>query len=173
MREFPYGAKPLGGALCGLHRVRGTGMALPNPHFEASYARIFGQDVGMDERADEFFTAFYHRFLNEPGIADMFAGTNIVRQVQMLKKSVFQLVSFYVVNAPTSEMERLAILHQRLGLSGDLFDAWMRALLDTVRDYDPQYDELTEIAWCWALAPGIAYMRLAPVLSDAADGNSK
>ncbi len=148
-------------------------MALPNPHFEASYARIFGQDVGMDARADEFFTAFYHRFLEEPGIAGMFATTNVARQVQMLKKSVFQLVSFYVVDSPTPEMERLAMLHHQLGLAPDLFDAWMRALLDTAARYDPDYDEVTELAWCWALAPGIAYMRLAPQLSGQNNGDSK
>ncbi len=153
------------------HRAGDVGMALPNPRFEASYARIFGQDVGMDERADEFFTAFYNRFLEEPGIADMFTATNVVRQVQMLKKSVFQLVSFYVVDAPTPEMERLAMLHHQLGLAPDLFDAWMRALLDTAARYDSEYDEVTELAWCWALAPGIAYMRLAPQLSEQIDGS--
>ena len=136
-------------------------MALPNPHFEASYARIFGQDVGMDERADAFFASFYEHFLESPGIAKLFAGTNVARQVQMLKKSVFQLVSFYVVGQPTAELERLAALHNNLGLSPALFDTWMRALLDTAAQFDPEFDETTELAWCWALAPGIAYMQLA------------
>ena len=156
-----------------LRRACGAGVALPNPHFEASYARIFGQDVGMDERADEFFTTFYHRFREEPGIAGMFASTDIARQVQMLKKSVFQLVSFYVIPSPSAEMERLAMLHHRLGLESDLFDAWMRALLDTAAQYDPEYNEVTELAWCWALAPGIAYMRIAPLLVEPGNANSK
>ena len=122
----------------------------------------------MDDRADAFFASFYQRFLEAPGIARLFERTDVTRQVQMLKKSVFQLVSFYVVGQPTAELERLASLHRNLGLSPGLFDAWMRALLETAAQYDPEFDEVTELAWCWALAPGIAYMQLAAHLPEAA-----
>lgn len=137
-------------------------MALPNPHFEASYARVFGGEVGMDERADAFFASFYQRFLEAPDVARLFAGTDVARQVQMLKRSVFQLVSYYVVGTPSAELERLAALHQRLGLSGELYDAWVRALVETAAEFDPDFDETTELAWCWALAPGVTYMQIAP-----------
>ena len=141
-------------------------MTLPNPRFEESYARVFGGDVAMDDRADAFFSAFYDRFTADESVGRLFERTDRSRQVQMLKKSLFQLVSFYVVSNPTAELERLRDLHNRLRLPPAMFDVWMEALLDTVRQFDEQFDETTQLAWCWALAPGIAFMqhqlRLAP-----------
>ncbi len=135
-------------------------MSLPNPRFEESYARLFGSDIGMDEGADEFFYAFYDRFLQNPAIAAMFENTDRMRQVTMLKKSLFQLVTYYVVGEPNAELDRLAAVHDRLGIDANAFDVWMQALVDTVEQFDAEWDEATRLAWCWALAPGIAYMRL-------------
>ena len=135
-------------------------MTLPNPRFEESYARIFGHGVSMDEGADDFFRTFYSKFLKDPDIAVLFANTDLGRQVAMLKKSLFQLVSYYVVGEPTAELDRLALLHKKLGIAPEAFDVWMQALIDTAAEYDDGFDEATRLAWCWALAPGIAYMRL-------------
>ena len=135
-------------------------MALPNPRFEDSYARIFGHEVGMDDRADAFFEAFYERFTEAPSIRDMFSSTDMTRQVQMLKKSVFHLVSYYAVGRPTPELDRLAQLHEHLRLPADMFDVWMRALIDTASQFDEKFDEATELAWCWALTPALTYMQL-------------
>ena len=135
-------------------------MVLPNPRFEESYARIFGHGVSMDEGADDFFRSFYDKFLQDPEVAVLFADTDLSRQVTMLKKSLFQLVSYYVVGEPTAELDRLAQLHKKLGIAPEAFDVWMQALLDTAAEYDAAFNETTRLAWCWALAPGIAYMRL-------------
>lgn len=135
-------------------------MSLPNPRFEDSYARIFGSDIGMDERADEFFRAFYDRFLQDPSIAAMFENADRERQVVMLKKSLFQLVTYYVVGEPNAELDRLAAVHDRLGVDPNAFDVWMQSLVDTAEEFDREWCEATRLAWCWALAPGIAYMRL-------------
>jgi hypothetical protein len=78
----------------------------------------------------------------------------------MLKKSLFQLVTYYVVGEPNAELDRLAAIHDRLGIGANAFDVWMEALVDTAEKFDAQWDEATRLAWCWALAPGIAYMRL-------------
>ncbi len=142
-------------------------MTLPNPRFEESYARIFGHGVSMDESADDFFRTFLDKFLQDPEIAVLFADTDLSRQVAMLKKSLFQLVSYYVVGEPTAELDRLASLHKKLGIVPQAFDVWMQALIDTAAEYDDAFDETTQLAWCWALAPGIAYMRL--VLSRRED----
>lgn len=135
-------------------------MSLPNPIFEESYARLFGHGITMDDSADTFFQAFYDNFLQDPSVASLFASTDLPRQVRMLKKSLFQLVSYYVVGEPTAELDRLALLHTTRGIAPEMFDAWMQALLDTVEQFDEDFDECTRLAWCWALAPGIAYMRL-------------
>ncbi len=135
-------------------------MSLANPRFEDSYARIFGSDIGMDGRADAFFNAFYDRFLQDDSIAAMFANTDRERQVVMLKKSLFQLVTYYVVGEPNAELDRLAAVHDRIGIDPNAFEVWMQALIETAQEFDSQWDEATQLAWCWALAPGIAYMRL-------------
>ena len=144
-------------------------MALPNPRFEESYARLFGHGITMDESADDFFRTFYEKFLIDPDVAALFADTDIDLQVRMLKKSLFQLVSYYVVGEPTAELDRLAFIHIEQGVEPSMFDVWMQALLDTAAQFDQDFDETTSLAWCWAFAPGIAYMRLR--LDKAADAS--
>lgn len=135
-------------------------MPLANPRFEQSYARIFGPGVTMNEGTDDFFQAFYARFLEHPEVAALFTNTDLQRQVGMLKKSLFQLISYYVVGGPTAELERLGQVHKQLGISSALLDLWMQALVDTARQFDPEFDEAAELGWCWALSPVIAYMQL-------------
>ncbi len=134
-------------------------MALTNPRFEASYERIFGADVAMGHQSEAFFTAFYERFLQNPEVAARFAGLDMRRQVEMMRRSLFQLASFYVLGEPSSAMNRLAEVHQRLDLASRLFDVWLQALLDTVQEFDDQCDEMTLLAWAWAMAPGITFIR--------------
>jgi len=137
-------------------------MGLANPHFEESYARIFGDGIGMDESADDFFRAFYQRFLSQPTIADLFEHTDHDRQVRMLKKSVYQLVTYYVARESNAELDRLAAAHHSMGIAANAFDIWLEALLATVEEFDPQWDQTTRLAWCWALSPGMTYMSLKP-----------
>ena len=134
-------------------------MALTNPRFEASYERIFGADVAMGQQSEAFFTAFYQRFLLNPEVTARFAGVDMRRQVEMMRRSLFQLASFYVLGEPSSAMNRLAEVHQRLDLASRLFDVWLQALLDTVQEFDDQCDEMTLLAWAWAMAPGITFIR--------------
>lgn len=136
-------------------------MSLPNPEFEASYERLFGGEVTIGASADAFFRAFYRRFLDNPGVAGLFAHVDMDRQVEMLRKSLFQLASYYVLGVVTPELVRIAEVHHRVGLKPKMFDVWMQALLDTVQEFDPSCSEATLLAWGWALAPGITYIRLA------------
>ena len=100
-------------------------MTLANPRFEESYARLFGPSVTLDERADDFFAAFYLRFLVSDQVAELFASTDMNRQIGMLKHSLFHLVSFYVTNSPSAELTRLAKFHEELNLGAELFDSWL------------------------------------------------
>lgn len=113
----------------------------------------------MGQQSDAFFTAFYRRFLVNPEVAARFARVDMRRQVEMMRRSLFQLASFYVLGETSSAMTRLADIHQRLGLASRLFDLWLQALLDTVQEFDDQCDEATLLAWGWAMAPGITFIR--------------
>lgn len=136
---------------------------LNNPEFEASYCRLFSTDIvgiiGEDPATDAFFIEFYRRFLSHKSVSKLFANTDMAHQIAMLKHSLFQLTSCCVLGRPSSELVRLAELHRKLGVSPDLLDKWFEALLETIAAADPEYDEVTRLAWCWALAPGIFYLK--------------
>ncbi|MDZ7669009.1 MAG: globin domain-containing protein [Gammaproteobacteria bacterium] len=130
-----------------------------NPLFDASYRRLFGGDVAAGQ-SDPFFAAFYRRFLADPDIAAMFRDTDMDRQVVMLRKSFFHLAGFYVTNAPSGELERVAQIHTRLGITSAHYDQWLDCLVATVAEFDPDCDHATELAWRWALTPGVTFMKL-------------
>jgi hemoglobin-like flavoprotein len=90
----------------------------------------------------------------------------MARQTSMLRRSFFQLAGFYVSCEPSAELERIAGIHHALGLNPGHYDVWLDALIKTVRDLDPQCDLATELAWRWALTPGITYMKLFGRFSD-------
>lgn len=135
-------------------------MAAPNPRFEDSYARLFGSGVTLDGCADEFFEKFYRRFLSSERVSALFAHTDLIQQIAMMKHSLFYIVSYYVTSTPSAELDRLAAMHRHLELEVDMFDEWLDALIHTVAESDPEADEATLLAWCWAMMPGITYMRL-------------
>ena len=136
-------------------------MSLPNPLFEASYERLFGGGVSLGSEADAFFARFYEHFLANEAVAALFVDTDMARQVEMLKRSMLHLASFYVLDEANAELARLSQIHQHLGIGPEMYDLWLEALLATLREFDGECDERTELAWCWAMTPGITYMRLA------------
>jgi hemoglobin-like flavoprotein len=131
-----------------------------NPRFDVSYERLFGQSVSIGEEAGTFFADFYRNFLSRPEIRELFRDTDMARQGAMLRRSLFHLVAFYVSHEPSAELERIALVHSRLGIADRHYDQWLDALLETVRVHDAECDEITELAWRLALTPGITYMRL-------------
>ena len=131
-----------------------------NPLFDQSYARVFGEGVKIAEDATPFFEAFYRSFLTHSEIAAAFSQTDMSRQVGMLRRSFFHLAAFYVSHEPSAELERIARIHSRIGIKPAFYDLWLDALIDTVREFDPDCDLATELAWRWAMAPGLTYMQL-------------
>ena len=128
--------------------------------FEASFSRIFGNQIGITVAGEAFFMRFYEIFLESPRVRMMFAKTDMARQVTMLRHSMYELVTFYVTGTLTESLRHVAHLHQRLAISSDLYDRWLDALIATVAEFDPEYDELIEDAWRLALIPGITYMKI-------------
>lgn len=143
-----------------MNAAGGFNTSRSNPLFDASYERLFGDAIATDDSADPFFAAFYDRFLDDPDIAELFHSTDMQRQVSMLRKSFFHLAGFYVTNTPSGELERMARLHYRLGISADHYDCWLDCLVATVAEFDPKCDQATELAWRCALIPGITFMKL-------------
>lgn len=129
--------------------------------FEASYSRIFGDQVGISEAGDAFFVRFYELFFaSSPAVRGLFSHTDMTRQVTMLRRSLFEIVTFYVTGTVSEPLRRIAQIHQHLNLQPAMYDDWLDALVGTVREFDPEYDELTDYAWRIALIPGVTYMKL-------------
>lgn len=128
--------------------------------FEASFARIFGNQVGITVAGEAFFFRFYEIFLASPRVRVLFAKTDMARQVNMLRHSMYELVTFYVTGTLTESLRHVAHIHQQLAIAPDLYDRWLDALIATVAEFDPDYDELIADAWRLALTPGITYMKI-------------
>jgi hemoglobin-like flavoprotein len=118
------------------------------------------------ERCDSrggFTTGFYRRFLaSSPEVARRFADTQIVRQAAMLRRALG-----YAGRADLAESGSLSLDHARMhGRSGmaipaELYDLWLDCLVDTAREFDPEFDEETEAAWRAVMG------RLAEIFRDA------
>ena len=57
-------------------------------------------------------------------------------------------------------LEYIARQHDRhhLNIEPDLYDLWLEALIDTVREFDNEFDEEIENAWRSVMRYGIEYM---------------
>jgi len=130
--------------------------------FEASYDRVVGKGVGINPRGELFFKRFYEIFFSRSEeIKRKFANVDMDAQVGMLQKSIYHLVSFYVSKEENEYLHQIAATHskQHYGIRPEMYSIWLDALIETVRQLDPECDREIELAWRMALTPGILYMQ--------------
>ena len=82
-------------------------------------------------------------------------------QVRMLQKGMYQLISFYLVKADSSSLKSIAISHNRshYDIAPELYDLWLDALLETLKELDPEYTKELRLAWQIVMTPGILYLK--------------
>ena len=131
-----------------------------NERFESSYRRLFGEDIAS--QGDEaFFQDFYDRFFSHSEeTRSMFRNTDMAHQRTALRRSLFDLVTFYATGIVSARLRRIAQVHQDLHFRPELYDVWLDALISCVEEHDPACDEMTSLAWRLALTPGVTYMKL-------------
>ncbi len=130
--------------------------------FESSYRRVVGDGVGIDAKGTAFFKQFYDHFLASSEIvAEMFKDTDMDAQVKMLQRSMFHMISFYVSKQEDTYLEGIAESHgkRKHNVAPELYDLWLEALIKTVSELDPEYEESIGLSWRLAMAPGIVYMK--------------
>ncbi len=130
--------------------------------FEESYERLVGHGVGITARGQRFFTRFYENFLaRSPRIKDHFEHTDMSKQIIVLQKAMYHMISFYLLHEPNELLERVAASHSRAhhGIEPELYDEWLEALLLTVEQMDPDYNRDLRLAWQIVMMPGILYMQ--------------
>ncbi|MCA9042020.1 MAG: hypothetical protein KDA65_16825 [Planctomycetaceae bacterium] len=112
--------------------------------------------------SDYFLSLFYENFLGKSEeIASMFRNTNMSRQHLVLAKSIADLVSF-AEGKPSAckEMKDLAKQHDQdhLNITSPMYQQWIIAFLETVREIDQHWSPEIQSAWIEVLTIGINYM---------------
>jgi truncated hemoglobin YjbI len=125
--------------------------------FTTSYTRAIS-------KADQ--TAFSHRFYEEfiessPVIAAKFEGTDMEHQARMLMLSLRHLSTFHLGGPDSDIMNEIGKQHSKrdLNIEPQMYDDWLDSLVETVRAFDPKFDDEVELAWRMSMAAGIAFMR--------------
>lgn len=126
--------------------------------FDGSYERVLGRSA----EGKNFFDAFYQNFIAaSPVVREKFKNTDMKRQRAMLEKSLHYVAYLFTSYEIYSYIQEIAVLHSRknLNIQPELYDLWLETLIQTVRDFDPDFDADVELAWRLSLARGIAYMK--------------
>jgi len=124
--------------------------------FNHSYQRAVSPDY------HGFFERFYEILVkSDPLIEELFNQTNMKHQASMLEQSITHFTSFAHKLKPTKEMKKLAILHgkDRLNIPIKYYDLWLRSILQTVSERDPEFNVHVNTAWRVTMAPGLEYMK--------------
>lgn len=126
--------------------------------FTRSFERVSEEFV----EEDKFFDSFYKHFIHKsPAIEELFNHTDMVRQAAILREAFDHLVDFYLSHEPGETLQMIAKSHGKFGLKikPELYDLWMQALLESVKECDSKYDKQVELAWKLVLSPGIVYLK--------------
>lgn len=109
-----------------------------------------------------FFDVFYDDFLrSSPEVAAKFQSTDFARQKQMLKTSLYVMMSAVVLRtADYSALASTARRHSRTGIDipRQLYGLWLDSLVNAARICDPSFDDEIEMNWREAMLPGIDYL---------------
>ena len=125
--------------------------------FNDSYARV----VPTSGKNDEFFSAFYTLLIaSSPEAAIKFRATDMETQIRMLRASVAVLLAFFGSGGQEDYLGKLAERHSRQGadISPSLYSVWLDCLIETVRRFDPKFDDDVAFAWRAVFSKGIEFM---------------
>ncbi len=130
----------------------------------SNYTKIFSRSLSraVTSDPDRFFSHFYDNFVpSSPRITALFKDVDMKRQRKILEASLAYMSEFAAFLAETEYLERLAERHSRrdVNIEPALYDLWLDTLVDTVKEFDPEYTDDVGVSWRVVMAPGIAYMR--------------
>ncbi len=111
---------------------------------------------------DEFFDSFYANLVDqETAIGQMFAGTDMQKQNELVAEGIGHLIGFVEQN-PASEprLRELGTSHNRhlLNVRPEYYPLWVDSFLRAVKEHDPNHTIELEAQWREVLGPGIALM---------------
>jgi len=109
----------------------------------------------------DFFAEFYRRFVGgSDEVARFFANTDMAKQREALRASLFYLMTFDEDRQVGAHMLDLLRKHRGdLHIPPELYDFWLKTMIDTVRVVDREFDNDVETAWWVTLSPGVTFMK--------------
>lgn len=109
---------------------------------------------------EKFLTIFYDRFLHSsPEIRAKFTDTNLTHQIDMMRNSLYGIISVSEANWQSDQMlTDIAQKHQNLDIKPEHYTLWETSLLSTVAQCDPEYNEEIREAWKHILRRGVEFM---------------
>ncbi|QDU08373.1 globin [Gimesia aquarii] len=122
----------------------------------------FLQSLDRCMEQEGFIPAFYDRFLSTSAeIRDKFHNTDFEQQNKMLLRSL-RLAAGATAGDPESlrELRERARTHDRnhLNIEARLYDIWLEAVIETVQEFDEEWNEAVENTWRTILGYVISYM---------------
>lgn len=130
---------------------------------EQAASDIVFQSYGRCCNNEQFFVDFYDRFMGtSEEIRALFAETDMKQQRHLLRNGIMQLV-LHARGMPDTKLRALGESHSRRGyrIQPQWYSLWLQALLDTIREHDPDFDSMVESSWREAIGPGIEVIRNA------------
>jgi len=126
--------------------------------FKESLARISGKKIDGQSFLDYFYSIFID---SSDTIKKKFEKTDLELQTKMLRKSISELVHFYISKKVSSDLYCIGQSHNRdnLNITHEMYDLWLKKLTQAVAKFDEEFSPQVELAWHIILAPGIAFMK--------------
>ena len=101
-----------------------------------------------------------HFMTNSSLVEEKFRHVEMETQKEMLKQSLLVLLEIYSTRQIPDRMREIARKHDRkhADITPDLYDLWLDCIIETVKQFDPEFDGRVELAWRLVCSHGIAYM---------------
>jgi len=117
--------------------------------------------LGRCVKCETFLQRFYEIFMAaSPKVAEYFRDTDFERQRGVLRDSLYvMLVAAGTSKGPAhAELERLAKLHHKMGLSREMYTIWLDSLIEAAREHDTHFSDELERDWRASMAGPIELM---------------
>lgn len=118
----------------------------------------FEENVNGHE--DTFYPRFHQNFLaTSPVVSAIFSNIDMQKQVATLEQSLLLLVDFAEAKQSGESLKKLALTHLRIGVTAEMYEWWVQALISTLEQVDPNFRPADALAWRVTLAPAMEFMK--------------
>lgn len=163
--EAPHRLRLTGPVSCRIDFFRNPddvpAMRTPGRFAEEEVKRSFARC----EANGDFAEIFYNTFMQaSPSIAPFFAQTEFGRQRQLLRDSVYLMVTHDVSDPDMRALlDKLGGLHSRAGrnIAPKLYELWLDSICATVKQLDPEWTQTLEDHWRVRLRAGMQIIMAA------------